>query len=172
LAEGLAVLITRVTKLLMVASLALFAFIVTFDNITDYGTNFAFVMHVLSMDTTFTGNALLYRAITEPAIWHAAYISIIAAEGLTCAAFTAGAVSLARHLRADAATFERAKRFTIIGVTLAFLLWFTGFMVIGGEWFAMWQSKIWNGQESAFRFYMTTLAVLLFVNQPDRELAV
>ena len=81
-----------------------------------------------------------------------------------------GAVALGGALRADAAAFEHAKRFTVIGVTLAFLIWFTGFMVVGGEWFAMWQSKIWNGQELAFRFYLTALAVLVFVNQPDREL--
>ena len=89
---------------------------------------------------------------------------------MTFVLLAAGAVALGGALRADAATFENAKRFTVIGVTLAFLIWFTGFMVVGGEWFAMWQSKIWNGQESAFRFYLTALAVLVFVNQPDREL--
>ncbi len=31
----------------------------------------------------------------------------------------------------------------------------------------MWQSKTWNGQQAAFRFYMTLLAVLIFVNQRD-----
>ena len=41
----------------------------------------------------------------------------------------------------------------MIGTTLGFLVWFTGFLVIGGEWFAMWQSATWNGQEAAFRFY-------------------
>jgi predicted small integral membrane protein len=161
----------RVAKLLMVASLAAFAFIVTFDNITDYATNFQFVRHVLSMDTTFPGNALLYRAITEPVLWDLAYVSIIVAEGLTCVLFATGAVVLLRNLRASAEVFQRAKRFTVIGATLAFLVWFMGFMVVGGEWFAMWQSKVWNGQEAAFRFYMTALAVLLFVNQPDGELA-
>jgi hypothetical protein len=30
---------------------------------------------------------------------------------------------------------------------------------------------MWNGQEAAFRFYMTILAVLIFVNQPDGELS-
>jgi predicted small integral membrane protein len=30
---------------------------------------------------------------------------------------------------------------------------------------------MWNGQESAFRFYMTALAVLLYVSQPDKDLA-
>ena len=52
----------RLVKILMVASLALFAFLVTFDNIADYGANFEFVRHVLSMDTTFPGSSLMYRA--------------------------------------------------------------------------------------------------------------
>jgi predicted small integral membrane protein len=160
----------RLAKLAMVASIAGFALIVTFDNVTDYAANFSFVQHVLSMDTTFPNNALLYRAINNPVTWHTAYILIIAAEGLTAAFLTVGAVALWRRLGSSAPEFDHAKRFTIIGVTLAFLVWFTGFMVIGGEWFAMWQSKIWNGQEAAFRFYLTAIAVLLFVNQPDREL--
>jgi predicted small integral membrane protein len=42
-------------------------------------------------------------------------------------------------------------------------------MVVGGEYFAMWQSKSWNGQEAAFRFYITLLGVLIFVNQRDSE---
>jgi Predicted small integral membrane protein (DUF2165) len=42
-------------------------------------------------------------------------------------------------------------------------------MVVGGEWFAMWQSKLWNGQEAAFRFYVTLLGVLIFVGQEDPE---
>jgi hypothetical protein len=49
-------------------------------------------------------------------------------------------------------------------------VWFFGFMVVAGEWFAMWQSTIWNGQEAAFRFYVAVLGVLIFVNQPDVEL--
>jgi predicted small integral membrane protein len=162
-------MIVRISKLLMVACLALFALIVTFDNITDYDTNFQFVRHVLSMDTTFPGNALLYRSITQPALWTLAYILIIAAEGLCGLVLTTGAVAMLRNLRASGAAFERAKRFAIAGVTIAFLIWFLGFMVVGGEWFAMWQSGTWNGQQPAFRFYMTALAVLLFVNQTDVE---
>jgi predicted small integral membrane protein len=158
---------TRLAKLLMVASLAAFAGIVTFDNLVDYPSNYAFVQHVLAMDTTFPGNALMHRAITSPVAWTLAYAAIIGVEGATCALLTIGAFALARALRADAAAFGRAKRFTVIGVTLAFLLWFTGFMVVGGEWFAMWQSKSWNGQDAAFRFYLTALAVLIFVNQPE-----
>ncbi len=163
-------MVVRFAKLLMVVGLAALALIVTFDNITDYDTNFQFVRHVLSMDTTFAGNALRYRSIGRPALWSLAYILIIAAEGICGVMLAAGALAMLRNLHARTAEFERAKRLAVAGVTLAFLIWFLGFMVIGGEWFAMWQSTTWNGQQSAFRFYMTALAVLLFVNQPDPEL--
>jgi predicted small integral membrane protein len=160
----------RLVKILMVASLALFAFLVTFDNITDYGANFEFVRHVLSMDTTFPGSSLMYRAITYPTLWHVGYGIIIVGEGLTGLAFALATVELARNLRSDAATFNRSKRFVFVGAGLGFLVWFFGFMVVGGEWFAMWQSSLWNGQQAAFRFYVTLLGVLVFVNQEDPEL--
>ena len=55
------------------------------------------------------------------------------------------------------------------GPTLGFCLWFFGFVVIGGEYFAMWQSKLWNGQDAAFRIAGTMLAGLIFVSLPDGE---
>lgn len=160
----------RIGKVVFVASLAAFCFIVTYDNIVDYGSNYAFVQHVLSMDTTFPTNTLRSsRAITSPALWRAAYGVIIAVEALAALAFIAGTIALARNVHAPAERFHAAKRFTVIGGTLAFLLWFTGFMVVGGEYFAMWQSSVWNGQQAAFRFYLTVLAVLIFVLMPDRD---
>ena len=54
---------------------------------------------------------------------------------------------------------------------LGFCLWFFGFVVIGGEYFAMWQSKLWNGQDAAFRIATTMLAALIFISLPDGELA-
>ncbi|WP_233840909.1 DUF2165 domain-containing protein [Dyella sp. 2HG41-7] len=161
---------TRLAKILLPLMLAAFAFIVTFDNIVDYGSNFLFVQHVLSMDTTFPGNALMGRAITNPTMWHVSYGLIIAAEGATCLLWLNGAIALWRARRKDAASFNAAKNVVTAGCVLGFAVWFFGFMVVGGEWFAMWQSKIWNGQEGAFRFYMAILGVLIFVNQPDADL--
>jgi predicted small integral membrane protein len=54
---------------------------------------------------------------------------------------------------------------------LGFVIFFFMFMVIGGEWFSMWQSKDYNAQEAAFRFYMAVLGVLIFVSLPDSDLA-
>lgn len=159
----------RYAKIVMCLVLGLFCLLVAFDNITDYPTNYAFVQHVLSMDTTLPGNALKYRAISNPVVWQLAYASIIAAEGLAGIFYIMGAVSLWRVRRAPADSFNRAKGYAVAASTLAFLIWFFGFMLVGGEWFAMWESQNWNGQEPAFRFYILIVAVLLFINQPDTD---
>lgn len=162
---------TRYAKIVMVFGLALFGLQVSIDNMIDYPANFAFVQHVLSMDTVFPGNTLKWRAITTPFLHHAAYIAIILAELLMGLCFLACAGRLLMNVRAPAQAFHRAKAIGVVGATLGFATWFVGFMVVGGEWFAMWQSPTWNGQESAFRFYMTLLAVLIFLMQPEGELA-
>ena len=141
------------------------------DNLTDYDTNYAFVSHVLSMDTTFPGNALLYRRITSPVLWQAGYALIIAGEGLTGVTLAIATISSGPSSSLGPHPLQScAKRFVFVGATLGFLVWFFGFMVVGGEWFSMWELPKWNGQEAAFRFYLTILAVLIFVNQPDADL--
>jgi predicted small integral membrane protein len=162
-------IVVRLAKIVMVAALCAFAFMVTYDNIVDYGSNFEFVRHVLSMDTTFSGNALMDRAVTNERIWKAAYAAIIAAEGLTCVLLGVGAVALSARLHAPAAAFNRAKRFAVAGLAVGFAVWFFGFQVVAGEYWAMWQSHTWNGQEAAFRFTVVILGVLIFVSLPDGD---
>ena len=119
------------------------------------------------MDATPPGSALMYRSISSPALWEAAYALIIAGEGATALGFAGAAALLLRHLRSPAVSFNRAKGLAAVAAGLGFLVWFFGFTVIGGEWFQMWQSSQWNGQQPAFRFYLTILAVLIFVMQKD-----
>jgi predicted small integral membrane protein len=159
----------RLVKIAMVASTALFALLVAYDNVADYGSNYAFVRHTLSMDTVFPDNPLRSRAITSPTLWALAYWAIILTEAAVGLVLAFAAIQLARAARAPAAAFNAAKQYVAIGVGLGFLLWFTGFMVIAGEWFQMWQSRSWNGQQAAFRFYMTLLAVGIFVFLNDGE---
>jgi predicted small integral membrane protein len=160
----------RFSKIVMCLCLAVFAFLVAFGNVTDYGSNFAFVQHVLSMDTTFPGNALMYRSITNPSLWTAGYWLIILGEALTCLLYLIAAWNLWQARKASGQAFNDAKKFAVIAATMGFLIWYFGFMVVGGEWFAMWQSDTWNGQQKAFMFYMTMLTVLIFVIQPDGDL--
>jgi predicted small integral membrane protein len=164
-------IITRISKIAMIAALAAFALIVAYDNITDYGSNYEFVKHVLSMDTTFAGNALRSRAITNETVWHAAYAVIIAAEAATGLLLAFATLVLLYRLNSPAAIFNRAKVIAVAGLALGFGLWFFGFLVVAGEYFAMWQSKIWNGQEAAFRITAVILGVLIFVRMPDDEMS-
>ena len=163
--------IIRLTKIAMIATLAAFALIVAYDNIVDYGSNYEFVKHVLSMDTTFAGNALRSRAITSETVWHAAYALIIAAEAATGVLLGLAALVLLVRLNSPAAIFNRAKVFAVAGLALGFSLWFFGFLVVAGEYFAMWQSKIWNGQEAAFRIVAIILGVLIYISMPDEEIS-
>jgi predicted small integral membrane protein len=41
-------------------------------------------------------------------------------------------------------------------------MWLVAFLTVGAEWFLMWQSHIWNGQEAAFRMFTVVGIILLF----------
>lgn len=163
--------VTRLAKVAVIAALAAYALIVAYDNIVDYGSNYEFVRHVLSMDTTLPGNTLRHRAVADETVWKAAYALIIAVEWLTGLLLALGAIAIWRKLTAPATAFNRAKAWAITALTIGFGLWFFGFLVIAGEYFASWQSQVWNGQESAFRIATMMLGVLIFVSLPDGELA-
>lgn len=163
-------MIVRLSKILLVLAVGIFGLLVGGDNLIDYGTNFAFVTHVMSMDTIFPDSMLTWRAVTSPLLHHVAYAGIIAAELLSGALCVAGAVRLWGARGATAQHFNAAKELAVAGLVLGFFLWFFGFLVVGGEWFQMWQSKTWNGQEAAFRFIASIGLVLIFLNQRDGEL--
>jgi predicted small integral membrane protein len=164
-------MILRIAKIATATSIAAFLTLVTFGNLTDHDTNFAFVQHVLAMDTIFATSTITYRAVTNPVLHHLAYGLIIATQAIVSALCWVGVFRLLRRLRAAASAFNRAKNLLVAGLTLAFLLYQFGFVTIGGEPFGMWMSSQWNGVPSAFRFLITILAVLIFVALPDGELA-
>jgi predicted small integral membrane protein len=160
----------RIAKTAFVASVAALLTVIVFGNITDYGTNLAFVQHVMAMDTLFPTTTITYRAITNPTLQYLVYDTIIAVEATVAVLCWAGAFALLRALCAPAAGFNRAKALSVAGLALGFLLYQFGFMTVGGEWFGMWMSEHWNGIPSAFRFMTTIMLVLIFVAMPDGEL--
>ena len=46
----------RTIKLLLVFGVAIFYSLIVLNNITDYGSNYEFVRHVMMMDSTFPEN--------------------------------------------------------------------------------------------------------------------
>lgn len=164
-------MVVRYAKVLLVLMIGIFSLLVGLDNIIDYGTNYAFVQHVMSMDTIFPNSTLTWRAITNPTLYHLGYALIIAGELLAGILCLFGARKLWHARTASAPAFNAAKDVAVAGLVTGFALWFFGFMTVGGEWFQMWQSQTWNGQQAAFRFITCIGLVLLFLNQKDDELA-
>jgi len=162
-------MITRIVKLLLLSGVALFYTLVVLNNTTDFDSNYQFVRHVLMMDTTFPGNRGMWRALDAP-FWHLSfYFSIIAWETITTILCWWGAVALLKALRKPADEFNAAKRIPVIALALGLLMWLVAFLAVGAEWFLMWQSHVWNGQEAAFRMFVVVGVVLLIMLQVDRE---
>jgi predicted small integral membrane protein len=159
----------RIAKLALVFAVAIFYSLVVLNNTTDYDSNYQFVRHVLMMDSTFPGNHGMWRAVNSP-VWHTVfYLSIITWETVTMILCWLGGFMMARALRKTPAEFHQAKRIAISALTLSLLMWLVVFLSVGGEWFLMWQSKMWNGQDAAFRMFTVIGIILLLVVQLETE---
>lgn len=156
----------------LTATVALYMALVVFGNITDFGTNQEFVRHVLAMDTTFRDEDLMWRAVTDRGIQDAAYVAVIVWETLTALALLAGAALWVPGLLARAGPrrgFGAARRVSTLGLVMMLLLFGMGFLAIGGEWFAMWQSAKWNGLAAAARNVTLGGFALVVVLLPSPE---
>ena len=157
----------RTVKTLLVFGVAILHTLVVFNNVTDYGSNYQFVQHVMMMDTTFPGNHGMWRAIHSRSLHIFFYVSIIVWESTAALLCWWGGVRLAQAHGEAASSFREATRVAIAGLTISLLLWLVAFQGVGGEWFLMWQSKSWNGMADAFRMFAVVGIVLLIVLQPE-----
>ena len=158
----------RVAKVSSVFAIGFMSLLIVIGNTTDYYTNYFFVEHVIKMDTIFSTSNVHYRSINNPALFHAVYIFIIVMEAMMTLSCLWGSWLLFKELRSDPAIFHASKNWAVAGLILGIMIWFFGFEVIGGEWFAMWQSATWNGLGSAERivgFLVLTLILLQFKDE-------
>lgn len=159
---------SRLSKIAAAAASGVLLLLVAVNNVFDYGVNFDVVRHILAMDMIPEG-PFGWRAITRPEIHHLLYVGIIAAEFASGFVTLMGVARLWTKRTAGAAAFNAAKNLAVAGVAGGFMLYFFGFMVIGGEWFQMWRAGPYNMQEPAFRFIGALGAVLVFLSLPDQD---
>ena len=159
----------RLCKIALVAASCLYLLLVVVGNLADYDSNYQFIRHVLSMDTTFPGNTEMWRAIRSPAVYRMFYGTIILWEAASGLLIGLGTWRLWRARSAPAEAWARAKTLAAAGLTLSMLQWYVAFITVGGEWFLMWQSRIWNGQEAALRMFVIMGISLIFLCLRDGE---
>jgi predicted small integral membrane protein len=159
----------RAIKAFLVFGVAILYTLIVFNNTTDYGSNYEFVRHVMMMDTTFPGNNGMWRAIHSPLLHTLFYVSIIIWEAATMILCWWGGLRMLVARGGTPAVFQRAKGLALAALALGLLQWLVVFLAVGGEWFLMWQSRTWNGQEAGFRMFLVLGIVMLLVAQPDAE---
>jgi predicted small integral membrane protein len=157
-------LLFRIAKTIAVFAIGIMSLLVVIGNTTDYYTNYYFVAHVMKMDTTFPDSNIHYRSIHNPFLFHAGYIFIIIMESIMTFYCLKGSWLLYKNLKKDAVTFHAAKNWGIAGIVIGIITWFFGFEVVGGEWFAMWQSPAWNGLAAAERIVSFLVLILILLH--------
>jgi predicted small integral membrane protein len=162
----------RLAKIVAVSGVGILTFLITFNNITDYYSDYSFVEHVMKMDTTFPGNELMYRSFNSNIIHHITYILIILLEAVTTYCCLKGVWQMYRNINKKALDFQISKRWAMYGLILGIAIWFIVFQAIAGEWFAMWQSQKWNGLYSADRIVTFIGLSLIMLMQKEDELQV
>ena len=157
----------RQIKIVFGALIAFYMAMVCFNNITDYDSNFQFVGMVSGMGDVFSKDKTGWRAIHSDTLHHIMYAFIILLE-LTITILTlSGTLKMLRKLNSSSVEFNQAKKLILTGISLGVILWFGVFIAIGGEWFLMWQSKNWNGQNTAFFLTLCFLLFLIYISRPD-----
>lgn len=109
----------------------------------------------------------MWRAWRAPGLQLAFYLGIIAWELFNAILCWIGAAALFRARNSSGEVFTRAKRIGTLALAAGLLLWLVAFLSIGGEWFLMWQSRTWNGQEPAFRMFTIEALILVLLLQQE-----
>jgi predicted small integral membrane protein len=145
------------------AYISFFGLLVMHSNFTDYASNYEYVAHVLSMDTTRENSNLSYRAITSPMLHHRIYWIIITQEVIYTVFCLLGTYHLYRNRHASPEDFHEAKKFAIIGLLVAIFIYYVCLQVIGVEWFNMDESQTWNAKNWARDIVDFILPLLIYV---------
>lgn len=158
---------TRLFKILFGASIGLYMTIVCFNNLTDYDSNFQFVRMVSGMSDVFSKEKTGWRSVNNKIFHHIMYLFIIVWEVTITILTISGTIKMTRNLKSETPEFNQSKKLLAAGLSFGIILWFGMFITIGGEWFLMWQSKNWNGQNTAFLLCICFLLFLIYLNQHD-----
>ncbi len=150
-------------KILLVAAMALFLTMTTFDNLTMPDVGLGAVSAAMSMETTFKHPAAMWRAVSGKGPAVVIFGGIILFEAIAAVLCWAGAIRMWRA-RLDSSAFARAAATANLGLALVALLYFGAFLVIGTEWFLMWQSQqLGVALEVAFRMFVAAVLIMMCI---------
>jgi predicted small integral membrane protein len=158
----------RLLKCVLALSVALFCIFYALQNVVNLQAAYGFVALIAGMDGHVAYPDHFGPAISSPAlVWIMLWIIILLefAAGLFAAK---GALDMWGARDADAATFNAAKKFGIIGAVFAVVVWYGLFGAIGGPYFQMWQTEAGlNSVRDASQFAMLHGIIAIYLTMRD-----
>lgn len=158
----------RLTKILLVATVAAWAFLGALGNVTDWNGTIGAVSAATSM-STFDEVPASGRATSHPAVIWAGALFILSLKLLTGAMCAAGATRMWLARKADAAAFAGAKTLALTGCGVAMFMLFAGWIVIAETWYELWRSApmLEPVLGSAFRYFGIIGLTALYVGADE-----
>lgn len=158
----------RYLKIILVFFVGLQALLYFADNIINWGSAVHHVSYVLGMEGHEIYSASLLPPVTHVALVTTVLLVILLGELLVGVLSVKGAWDLWKVRKAGADSFNAAKNYAILGTGMAMVVWFGGFIVLGGALFQMWQTQLGDASlDGSFVYTVTAGLILLIVNQPD-----
>jgi len=159
---------SRYLKIILVVFVGLTGLLFVAGNIANWNAGLELVGYVLSMKDHEVYGSHIFPTVTNPTLVAIAYLLILAGESLVGVLSLKGAWDLWSARTGSADAFNAAKTYAVLGTGMAMVVWFGGFVVIGGVLFQMWQTQIGHGSfADAFSLAVAGGLVMLFVNSPD-----
>ncbi|MFJ2713542.1 DUF2165 family protein [Pseudomonas sp. NPDC087346] len=153
----------RYSKAMLMAYFSFFGLLIMIQNFTDYNSNYTYVAHILSMDTTVGAENIMYRAIDSPFLHHRIYWFVITMEVIYTVLCLIGTYQLIRHINAPAAVFHEAKKYSIMGILAAIFIYYVCLQTVGVEWFDMDTSQRWNAKDWARHITDFILPLMIYI---------
>jgi predicted small integral membrane protein len=158
--------VARTVTSVLVLMVASYYLVVAFDNITNptnpNASNWPFVQGVLSGDGVPADSGFEWRFIDATWFQAASYIGIMVMEAITGILLLVAGILGLRGAKSPV-RWATAQRWTYVGGLAGLIVFFFGFMVVGGNWFIMYLNSKWNGLAPAFQNSMITLVMLVLV---------
>lgn len=156
----------KMIKIILVAGTALLLSFAVLGNVTMPDVGFGAVKTAVGMETTFKHPGAMWRAITNPLLVYAIFGCIVLVEASAAVLCWIGAGRM-WAARRDNASFHRATGMARLGLGVTAALYFVGWLVFAGEWFAMWQSQQLNVLPDAFRYFASAMLILFLVSEKE-----
>ena len=159
----------RIVKIMLMLSVGFFGITGFMSNMLDYSPGHEQVRIVLSMEAVGEAPGMAWRRVTSPLAVNIGFAVIYLSKLVMAALCFYCCAQMIKSRNADAATFEAAKRWGILGCGVGVVMLFSGFIVIAENFFEYWRVPILGvvTHDFAFSYIMLLVGFMLVLQLPE-----